>query len=37
MGSAESLASIDADALRRWHERQALEAPGALVISCTAL
>jgi zinc protease len=32
MGSAESLAAINADSLRRWHERQALEAPGALVI-----
>ncbi|HVT40880.1 MAG TPA: pitrilysin family protein [Gemmatimonadaceae bacterium] len=32
LGTEESLAAIDVPALRRWHERCALEAPGVLVM-----
>ena len=32
LGTEQSIAAIDTDALRRWHERTALEAPGVLVV-----
>jgi len=31
LGTEESLAAIDADALRRWHAKVAIDAPGVLV------
>jgi zinc protease len=32
LGTEQSLAGIDAEALRRWHERVALDGPGVLVV-----